>query len=89
LSGGEKPNILLIGHYHKAAYNFIRNIHVVQGGCTMDQSPFMRKKRLSAHVGGWILEATVNNKGDIIRFRQEFIPFFDRGAYKWEYKMTP
>jgi hypothetical protein len=86
LSGGEKPHILLIGHYHKAAYNFIRNIHVIQGGCTEDQTPFMRKKRLSAHLGGWICEATVNDKGDVIRFKQEFIPFFDKDAYKWTYK---
>lgn len=86
LQGGEKPHILLIGHYHKSAYNFLRNVHVIQGGCTQDQTPFMRKKRLSAHLGGWIIEATVNDKGDIVRFKQEFIPFFDKDAYKWSYK---
>jgi hypothetical protein len=86
LQGGEKPHILLIGHYHKSAYNFLRNIHVIQGGCTQDQTPFMRKKRLSAHIGGWIIEFTRNDRGDIVRFKQEFVPFFDRGAYKWNYK---
>jgi len=89
LSGGEKPQIMIIGHYHKAEYLHYRNIHSVQAGCVCDQSPFMRKKRLSAHVGGWIIEATQAHDGSISRFKSEWIPFFDREYYQrpWEYKM--
>lgn len=31
--GGEKPAVLLIGHYHKMSYNLIRNVHAIQVGC--------------------------------------------------------
>ena len=30
MSGGEKPNILAIGHYHKQEYQFYRNVHAIQ-----------------------------------------------------------
>jgi hypothetical protein len=86
-TGAEKPNILLDGHYHKAGYNYIRGVHVVQTACTQDQTPFMRKKRLAAHLGGWIIEFSVDEQGAITRFKKEFIPFYDKGYYeKWGYK---
>jgi hypothetical protein len=86
-TGGEKPDILLDGHYHKAGYNYIRGVHVVQTGCTQDQTPFMRKKRLAAHLGGWIIEFAVDNQGAVTRFKKEFIPFYDNAYYKkWGYK---
>lgn len=85
--GGEKPHILLVGHYHKAEYGYPREVHVIQGGCTCDQTPFMRKQKLQAHVGGWTVEVTINEDGLITRFRQEWMPFFDKGFYKdaWQY----
>lgn len=87
-SGNEKPHVLLVGHYHKASYDFIRGVHVVQGGTTMDQSPFMRKKRLAAHLGGWIIEFTTHPNGAIDRFRAEFFPFYDKEFYKkWKYQL--
>jgi hypothetical protein len=85
-SPGEKPHILIIGHYHKAEYIYYRGIHCVQAGCTMDQSPFMRKKRLSAHVGFWICEARVSDNGTVQSFKQEFFPFYDREYYDKEWK---
>lgn len=50
--GGDKPAVLLLGHYHKASYNLIRNVHTIQTGCFEDQTVFMRQKKLSAHLGG-------------------------------------
>lgn len=85
--GGEKPDVLLVGHYHKASYNFIRGVHVVQTGCTQDQTPFMRKKKLAAHVGGWVFEFSVDKVGAITRFSTQFFPFYDNHYYeKWGYK---
>lgn len=55
LSGGEKPGVLLIGHYHKLSCNIVRNVWTIQAGCSQDQSVFMRKKGLEAHVGGHII----------------------------------
>lgn len=86
-TGNEKPHILLDGHYHKAGYNYIRGVHVIQTGCTQDQTPFMRKKRLSAHLGGWIIEFSVDECGAITRFKQEWIPFYDNQYHKdWGYQ---
>ena len=30
--GGDKPNIVLSGHYHKSMYAFIRNVHAFEAG---------------------------------------------------------
>ena len=83
---GEKPDVLIVGHYHKASYNHVRGVHVVQTGCTEDQTPFMRKKRLDAHVGGWIIEMKVGDTGAIIQFKQTWIPFFDKKVYHKDWK---
>jgi len=79
--GGDKPAVLLVGHYHKAEYLPVRNVHAVQCGCLCDQTLFMRKRKLQAHVGGWIIEMKQGPQGEIIRFRAEWIPFFDKGFY--------
>lgn len=86
--GGEKPHILLVGHYHKAEYSYVRGVHVVQTGCTQDQTPFMRKKKLAAHLGGWIIDFSTDDNGAVTRFKQEFFPFYDNAYYqkKWAYK---
>lgn len=76
MSGGEKPNILAIGHYHKAEYLFYRNVHCFQTGCLQSQTPFMKGKQLAAHMGGWIVEVHVDDDGTISRIKQEFIPFY-------------
>lgn len=84
--GGEKPDILLIGHYHKAAYNFVRGVHIIQTATTEDQTPFMRKNKLAAHLGAWEFEFATDDVGAITRFKQEFFPFYDNKYYeKWRY----
>jgi biotin operon repressor len=80
--GGEKPHILLIGHYHKFEYGYPREVHVVQTGCTQDQTPFMRKLKIQAHVGGTIVRFHQADTGEINRFNVEWIPFYDRGFYE-------
>lgn len=87
-SGGEKPAAVLIGHYHKASYQYTRNTHTVQCGCTQDQTPFMRKKRLEAHVGGGIVSFTQDPKtGALIGCTYDFWNYFVRGYYngRWSH----
>lgn len=79
--GGEKPAVCIIGHYHKAEYCFPRNIHCVQAGCMQDQTRFMRKRKLAAHVGFVIITLQQDIGGSITRFCPEFYPFWDRGYY--------
>lgn len=86
--GSEKPNILLIGHYHKAEYGYPREVHVVQAACTKDQDTFMRKLKLQAHIGGWTISFDVDANGIIHGFTPQFHPFYDRAFYEnpqWEY----
>lgn len=81
--GGEKPGILCLGHHHKWDYCYPRNVHAFMPGCTEDQSSFMRKKKIEAHVGGvlgWIKQDPKD--GHILRFRAEWIPFYDKGYYE-------
>lgn len=88
LQGGEKPNILIIGHFHKYDVGYPRNVVTIQPGCTQDQSPFMRKRRLEAHVGGATLEVTLGDDGLIHNVTHRWHPFYDRDFYRkaWSYK---
>jgi hypothetical protein len=82
----EKPTILIVGHYHKAEYSYPRAVHVVQVGCTQDQTPFLRKRRIEAMIGGWTIGFQVDQSGIVHRFHQEWQPFYDRDFYnKWGY----
>ena len=81
LQGGEKPAIVLQGHYHKFNVGYPREVVVDTGTCC-DQTLFMRKKQLQAHVGGSITELMQASDGRITRFRNEFMPFYDQGFYE-------
>lgn len=82
LQGGEKPAVVLQGHYHKFNVGYPREVWVVDTGTCCDQTLFMRKKQLAAHVGGQIIELQQAPDGRIVRFRVEFLPFYDRGFYE-------
>jgi len=84
--GGEKPHVLIIGHYHKFEHGYPREVHCVQAGCTEDQSLFMRKRKLGAHVGFLEMRITQDAAGVINRFGVEWFPFFDRGFYEKRFK---
>ena len=77
MSGGEKPNILAVGHYHKAEYFFYRNVHCFQTACFQAQTPWMKGKGISAAVGGWIVEIRVNDDGSVNGIKEEFFPFYN------------
>jgi hypothetical protein len=81
--GGEKPSILVQGHYHVSNYMNERNIHVISMPGFQDQTIFARKKRLRMEVGGVILQIKVNPAdGSVTRCRVEFNRFFTRSYYK-------
>ncbi len=81
--GGEKPPVLLIGHYHKFDYCYPREVHVISGGCVEDQSMFMRKLKIAAHVGFSLIKLKQDPRdGHITRLQVEWNPFYDRGFYE-------
>ncbi len=76
LEGGTKPNVLLIGHYHKAEYLFYRNVHILQAGTTQAQTPWMRSKALHASMGCWIVDLDVTDEGQVDACRSTFFPCY-------------
>lgn len=74
-SGGSKPQMLLIGHYHKAEYMpSYRNVTVIQTGCCQNQTPFMARQALAAHVGFWVISVTPGDKYN--RIKAEFVAVY-------------
>lgn len=63
LEGGSKPDILLIGHFHKALYMYYRNVHALMTGTLQSQTSFMREHGLAAHKGFYILNFEVTKNG--------------------------
>ena len=84
MESDSKPNILAVGHYHKAEYLFYRNVHILQTGCFQGQTPFTRGNGISVHLGGWLVTVHVDKDGTIRRFGQEFIPYYK--SIKDDYK---
>jgi len=81
LQGGDKPDILIVGHFHKLGYFTWRNVDVLLAGCTEDQTPFMRKKHIAAHLGFYIVKAHIAPDGSVNRIIPEKISFYDKGYY--------
>lgn len=84
MESDSKPNILAIGHYHKAEYLFYRNVHAFQTGCFQSQTPFTRGKGISVHIGGWIITVRVDAGGTIRAISPTFIPYYN--SIKDDYK---
>lgn len=91
LQGGEKPAIVLFGHWHKIFDLLIRNVICLGGGCTKDLDTFGRKMKLAYHIGGMIVELWQDPNGAITRWRIEKKQYFDRGYYndQWSYTGMP
>lgn len=80
--GGDKPAVLLLGHYHKSGYNLIRNVHTAQTGTFQDQTVFMRQKKLAAHLGGCFMELRLDPEtGAVIECSYAFRNYFNVGYY--------
>jgi len=76
LEGGTKPDMIAIGHFHKAfQMPSYRNVACFQTGTFQKQTPFMARHGLAAHVGGWIVEVNVGVKFNTIR--GEFVAFYE------------
>jgi len=74
-SPGEKPNVLIAGHVHKAGYWPERSIHCVLAGAMSRQSNWMRRTRKANHAGFWTIKMCINN-GGIAWFEPRWYPFY-------------
>lgn len=80
--GGDKPAVVLGGHYHKMEILNYRNVWSIQGGTTEDQTPFMRKKKLEAHVGGLIVDLEQDPRTGAIICCNGMYRYFNQGYYR-------
>lgn len=71
----ERPDILIMGHYHKAEYMFYHGTHCMQAGSFEGKTPFTNGKTLATVMGGWIVEVDVSDDGHILAFNPKFYPF--------------
>ncbi len=92
LQGGQKPAVILIGHYHKISVNLIRNVWAFQVGCSQDQTPFMRKIPTEPHIGGMVITLMQDPAtGAITGCVPEIRNYFDREYYndRWSKSGEP
>jgi hypothetical protein len=81
--GGDKPAVLVLGHYHKASYNLIRNVHVIQTGCFQDQTVFMRQLKIASHIAGCFVELKLDpDTGAVVECGTKFRNYFVRDYYR-------
>lgn len=83
LQGGEKPSVVVVGHFHKFDYSYPREVHMIQPGCVCDQTPWMRKKRIEAHVGGVVLWIRQADNGVFTSVKVQWMPFYDKKFYQY------
>jgi biotin operon repressor/predicted phosphodiesterase len=76
MRGGDKPNILMEGHYHYSDYLFRRNVHAIC--CPSFQGPtkFSKRLGLESDNGAYIIELLVDAEGSVSEFTPRFYPFY-------------
>ena len=86
--GGEKPQILIIGHFHKLGFFYPRGVVCLLAGCAQDQTKFMRSRHIEAHVGFSILRIRLDTGGGVASVTPTLYPFYDRKYHlelgEWE-----
>jgi len=80
ISGGQKPDFLIIGHYHKSFFiPAYRNVSGICAGCFQSQTPFMMRQSIAAHIGGWIVTVILGDRKKLTsRVKTEFIGFYEQ-----------
>lgn len=72
---GFKPNILLIGHYHKSYYINYRNVYTLLVPSLCDKTQFQHKKIINNSMGAYFVDIYADNKGLIHYFIPEEMVF--------------
>lgn len=77
IPSGNKPDILLIGHFHTSFYFWYRNIHILNCGSFQGQTLYLLRKGLNPAIGGWTCEIRQGKRDRVVAFQPCWIPFFD------------
>lgn len=68
------PDILVYGHYHTSFFMHYRNLNFLQAPSFKDAGQFEKRLGLHSTIGGWIVDATVGDKG-ITSFKPELFTY--------------
>ena len=73
----ERPTVrfVLAGHLHVQVQAMFGSIFGCQCGCFEGQSPYLKRKGLVPHVGGYIIEAVLGKSGLLKNFEAKFYIF--------------
>lgn len=63
LPEADRPDILVLGHFHKAAFFRHDGVTCLMAGCFQRQTPFMRDRGISPDIGGWIVTIRAAHNG--------------------------
>lgn len=76
--GGAKPNLLIAGHWHRSGFFWARGIALMHAGTFEGSTNLAVRLGLGeAHVGCWIVEATIADDSTLTRLRPEWVPFYN------------
>lgn len=84
LNGGDKPNIIFVGHHHKSLYFLYRNVHYFEVPSTHSQSDWEKGKRIQNTSGAWIVTVEVDSLGSVVRIVPESIIQFKHIKDDWK-----
>lgn len=68
----ERPDVLLMGHYHVSGYFTYQGVHMVLCGTTQKQTPYLRRKGLHPSLFGIII-TFITRGSKVVRIIPEFI----------------
>ena len=75
LESGNKPKILLVGHYHKSYFCLDRNVYGFEIPCLCNITHFQEKNNLTNTVGAYFLDIYSDNHGNVQYLLPEEIIF--------------
>lgn len=79
--GGEKPRLLILGHYHKMGLFRPREVWTLLAGTCCDQTGYMRSKGIQADVGYSVLTINQAKDSSISGITYEPRPFYNKPFY--------
>jgi len=75
--GGDKPNVMLVGHWHGRLDTMVRGIQCLMLGCFESGGSFGARLGLAdPAVGFHIVDLTVSDDGSVVRWLPAWYPFY-------------
>ncbi len=76
ITGGEKPEILCLGFYHRVFHFDWRGVDTYFVGTTQNQTPDMLAHLVGADMASWFLDVKIDKKGKIEQLSRTVLPFY-------------